>query len=132
MVQRLFALGGVACVLAGCFTSSIDGVGGPTDDRPAPECVGAEDCAHLDTDDDPCTAALCVSGKCQRELIKNTGECQCHGDADCTYFEGDCTSGTCDVGTHVSSAQSGSRDVYTDDIKVMSVRAGLRAYSNNA
>jgi hypothetical protein len=32
----------------------------------------------------------------------------------------------------VSSAQSGSRDVYTDDIKVMSVRVGLRAYSNNA
>ena len=102
MVQRLFALGGVACVLAGCFTSSVDGVGGG-DDGPPPECEDASDCAHFDTDNDPCTAAVCSSGKCQRELIKGTPQCQCHADGDCGYFQGDCTSGVCDVGTHQCS-----------------------------
>lgn len=104
MVARFFAFTGVVCVLTGCFTSSIDGAGGPGEDPPAPECDDDADCAHFDTDNDNCTRAKCSSGgRCERELVKGTAECQCHADADCRIFETDCSSGKCDAASHKCS-----------------------------
>lgn len=100
MVSRLLAFIGVTCVLTGCFTSAVDGIGGG--DPPA-ECNEDADCAHFDTDDDVCTRARCSSGRCDRELVKGTPECQCHVDADCRYFESDCSSGKCDALAHECS-----------------------------
>lgn len=103
MVSRLLAFIGVACVLTGCFTSSIDGVGGPGSSEPPPECDDDTDCAHFDTDNDVCTRAKCTSGRCERELVKGTAECQCHADIDCRIFETDCSSGKCDAVAHKCS-----------------------------
>jgi hypothetical protein len=100
MLSRVLAFTGVACVLTGCFTSTI---AGDRDDGPPPECRADSDCAHFDTDGDPCTRAICRNDRCDRDLVRGTAECQCHSDADCTFFESDCSVGSCDVIAHKCS-----------------------------
>lgn len=62
-----------------------------------PECLKDEDCAFRDTDKDACTKAACNYGRCEQELVKNRPECQCHNDDDCSYYEKECASATCEA-----------------------------------
>ncbi len=48
-----------------------------------PECTTDTDCAAEDTDDDPCTVALCRFQECEVIEERNTDACQCWDDADC-------------------------------------------------
>ena len=80
----------IAVVVSGCVTTTVGSSNGDP-----PQCTADTDCAGFDTDQDLCTTAACVGGNCTQRLIKNTTECQCQSDADCTYYEKDCSRGTC-------------------------------------
>lgn len=85
--------------LAGCFYLPGDGGGdgGASGTGDPPECSVNGDCAHLDTDGDPCTEAVCDAGQCRQDLLYSAPDCQCHTDADCDYFAQPCNTVTCDA-----------------------------------
>jgi len=70
----------------------------PDDPDPGdpPECTVNEDCAHLDTDGDACTEAVCAGGSCEQSLLYTAPDCQCHTDADCDYFAKTCNTPICE------------------------------------
>jgi hypothetical protein len=75
-----------------CTSTLVDGTGLPgtgndSSQEQAPECTTDADCSFHDTDNDVCTKAVCTYGRCAEETIKDTAECQCAVDADCTYFQ---------------------------------------------
>lgn len=101
-MKSLAARSLVACALpfalAGCIFWP-DGDPGGSGGEPVdpPECETDEDCAHLDTDDDACTRAICAYGQCEEDLVYSAPDCQCHTAADCDYFQKACNTVSCEA-----------------------------------
>jgi hypothetical protein len=95
----------LAPAVAGCLLSdeTVTGTGqgsgtssGGRDVTPGPpQCKVDADCGAFDTDQDPCTNAVCLGGRCSQKLIRNESDCQCHADKDCAHYEKGCALGVC-------------------------------------
>jgi hypothetical protein len=109
VATRALVCGALSLLLVACAAEVVTGTGDPNESRSGtsgnggsssssstssssgnttdpPECTADPDCAHRDTDADPCTVAACQSGRCIERLVKGTPQCQCHDADDCTYY----------------------------------------------